>query len=178
MFKYITGGINGLSNGWGNIYVLKNNFPAQDTIGRAYFSFDSTTTWTPFQSEIQYSLPGNPDSVYIEFWNSTDNCVQNMTCNLLYLDDLHLTDSPLHIEKPAFSFFSIFPNPSNEDLNVRMSEDELFSAELLDFKGKTILFQKGNGLIHFQTRELPAGIYFLKITGPSGQTGMKKWAKN
>ncbi|MEL7249577.1 MAG: zinc-dependent metalloprotease [Bacteroidota bacterium] len=79
--------------------------------------------------------------------------------------------------------FSVAPNPvlGQNELNVYLSTTETFSAqvELLDPNGRTTAinqpfeFTVGENRMNFDLSDLPNGIYFLRIHGPTGTLSQK-----
>lgn len=67
--------------------------------------------------------------------------------------------------------FKIYPNPASETLNIQYQSDEKeVKAEIIDGKGLTVSvknLKSGNGSFNekMDIRGLPAGVYFLKMTG-------------
>lgn len=67
--------------------------------------------------------------------------------------------------------FKVYPNPASETLNIQYQSDEKeVKAEIIDDKGLTVSIKNiksGNGSFNekMDLRGLPAGMYFIKITG-------------
>lgn len=112
-FKYITGGNNMLSQGKANITLTRSNGTSTDTIATGTYQFDSTVVYTPFQIDLNYNSTLTPDSIEIYIINSNSNCGSDIICNLLYLDNLTLSNSPLSTGRNNLSDNSIkvYPNP-------------------------------------------------------------------
>src|SRR4030095_7534691 len=96
-FKYISGAIDGLSHGTAIVTLTRFNGASNDTIATGTYQFDSTASFTPFQITLNYFSALNPDSIKIYIINADDGCLQNPVCDLLYLDNLVLSNSPLGI---------------------------------------------------------------------------------
>ena len=63
---------------------------------------------------------------------------------------------------PVGNEFSIYPNPASDQLNISLPPGNYFSVEIINASGKTILKNQDEKKINIS--QLPAGIYFVKIT--------------
>ena len=140
-FKYITGGIDGLSQGELKITLTRFDGTANDTIATGAYTFDSTTTFTSFQVSLNYISTLIPDSINIYIINANSNCIQNVICNLLYLDNLTLSNSPSGITNLNTSedVVSVFPNPSGNELNIQINSTQIFQFTLYNSLGEKII---------------------------------------
>lgn len=172
-FKYITGGDNELAQGNATVTLTRFNGSSNDTIANGTYLFDSTAYFTPFQINLNYISSLTPDSIKILIINSDKACTgQYMVCNLLYLDNLTLTDVPLAVEnfnsKPAISFY---PNPAKENIAFKLfNNDNNYTLNIYDIFGrlnKTIMV-KNNSPISLSG--LAKGIYFFTLIDNTGQT--------
>jgi len=68
------------------------------------------------------------------------------------------------INETQESLFNIFPNPSNDKLEIQISEKE-FDIELINIYGQVVLLERNNTKIDIST--LPSGSYILRLTGKS-----------
>jgi hypothetical protein len=78
-------------------------------------------------------------------------------------------------------FFSLYPNPSHDVLNVHIeagAESAAVWLRLINAKGEVVQEKQGDlhvsGDFVFSTQTLPAGIYWVRATLDSGKTGSKK----
>ena len=160
-FKYITGGVNGLSQGTVKVSLTRFNGTSIDTIATGTYQFDSTASFTPFQLNLNYISALNPDSIDIYIINGNNNCGPDMICNLLYLDNLTLTNSPLGIENLSLSdIVPVYPNPTSGKFTIEAKGD----LEIYNTLGEKIYEQE----INTSTTEIdlatqPKGIYFVRI---------------
>ncbi|MEY8758180.1 alkaline phosphatase family protein [Chryseobacterium tongliaoense] len=75
-----------------------------------------------------------------------------------------------NIEAPA-NDFTVYPNPAQENINIKFkSEDKESNAEIIDSRGNVIDFKKlrsskGYYDEKLNIENLPAGTYFIKVTG-------------
>ena len=102
--------------------------------------------------------------------------------NNFYLDDINLyAGAPsdnlvLGIDEVIdFENFSLYPNPTDAELNVQFNikKQESLRFEIQDLAGKFIrqhfiLANEGTNLVSFETAELSKGMYLLKISSASG----------
>ena len=87
------------------------------------------------------------------------SCVDTSAC---------MTVSGVGIDENEKDGFSLYPNPANDQLFVRLSENQTaVTLELLSMDGKQVLQQKvANGsLITLGISDLKPGIYAVRITG-------------
>lgn len=183
-FKYISGGSDPLSQGTAKVTLTRFNGTSNDTIANGTYLFDSTAYFTPFQLTLNYISGLYPDSINIYIINGNSSCGTNMVCNLLYLDNLTLTNSPLGIENVISneSVVSIFPNPqsaNNDILNLFVEEEAQASVKeiiIYDIMGKVILNQRINkqGQISLNTGINSAGTYIVRIITEKG-IGTRKY---
>jgi uncharacterized repeat protein (TIGR01451 family) len=69
---------------------------------------------------------------------------------------------------------SVFPNPADEVVNVRIKGNGWTEAVLSNAVGQVVLLQSlGNGNNMLNVAQLPAGIYLLNVRGSEGSTSMK-----
>jgi PKD repeat protein len=102
--------------------------------------------------------------------------------NNFYLDDINLyAGAPsdnlvLGIDEVIdFENFSLYPNPTDAELNVQFNvrKQESLRFEIQDLAGKFIrqhfiLANEGTNLVSFETAQLSKGMYLLKISSASG----------
>jgi hypothetical protein len=76
--------------------------------------------------------------------------------------------------------FSIYPNPTNNELNVNItpSSEENSILKILDVTGKVVrtIIVSGSKTITLNVEELSTGVYFLELTNASGKE-VKKFIK-
>lgn len=73
----------------------------------------------------------------------------------------------------AFTNLSVYPNPSNQELTIDLGSGKEGTVSLFDFKGKQRFTKQIDGSLTFETTELPAGIYLLKLQSGTEQTMRK-----
>jgi hypothetical protein len=168
-FKYITGGVNGLSQGTAKITLTRFNGTSNDTIATGTYQFDSTASFSPFQINLNYISLLNPDSIDIYIISSNNNCGSDMICNLLYLDNLTLSNSPLGIENLNLSdgIVSVYPNPFSTQ-TILQTDKILKDATLIVYNSFGLLVKRIKNIsgqtIIFHRDNLPSGLYFIRLT--------------
>ncbi len=98
--------------------------------------------------------------------------------NNFYLDDINLYEgSPsdnlvvgLNSSEEIFNDVELFPNPTDQDLNIRFSvqSPQKVSFKIKDIKGKeiethSVFTQQGDNLIIFPTDNISSGAYFVEL---------------
>ncbi len=165
-FKYITGDSTGLSNGLANVTLTHFNGTSNDTVASGTFTFDSTVSFTPFQISLNYISAALPDSIHILITNANTICIGSNVCNLLYLDNLSLSNNPLSIEnqKSKEELFSVYPNPVQNELFIENKSNKLVEFYLFDSTGKIVFnssYINENNILIFT--KFSDGFYFYKI---------------
>lgn len=100
--------------------------------------------------------------------------------DLMYLDDLSLTQESLGTETFAASRFTVFPNPTTSVLNISNKDNSsIQSISLTDVNGRVVKqsnFEKITA-VQVNISDLETGVYMMKITSSEG-TVSKKIIKN
>ncbi len=173
-FKYISGGVNGVSQGSAKVTLTKFNGTANDTIAAGAYQFDSTVSFSSFQIAFNYISALNPDSININFINGNHYCGGGgsyMVCNLLYLDNITLSSSPLGIStiNSTDNLVSVFPNPSSNELTIQNNAALPFQFILYNSLGEKcsdkIVSGKTNSI---DLSAYSDGIYYYKFISANG----------
>lgn len=74
---------------------------------------------------------------------------------------------------------TLFPNPTNEFVDVQLSENQQFTLNLVSQEGRNVYTGETNskGYTRINMRSLPKGVYFLKISHASKHQTWKKIVK-
>jgi hypothetical protein len=151
------------------VALTRFNGTINDTIAKGTFVFDSTNYFKPFQLNINYISPLSPDSIYIFIENADKDCVdQTMVCNLLYIDALALTNSPLSVTNLNLSKISFYPNPTNENIAFKLPSNKNFSLKIYDALGKLSksLVVSNNSTLSIS--DFARGVYFFTLQDTEG----------
>ena len=87
--------------------------------------------------------------------------------------------NPLSTEEMTASNFSVYPNPANDVLNIKMGSalEKVMSAEIFDISGRRISESNvANGTV--SVKELSVGTYILLINTKDGKRYSQKFLKN
>ena len=86
-------------------------------------------------------------------------------------------DTLLGVSTPAYavSQFSVYPNPSNDIVNVSVLGSIMNSAEIVDINGRTVKSIKLNGVSDatINVADLASGVYMLNVTTDNGKLTRK-----
>jgi len=90
----------------------------------------------------------------------------------------------LQIQDQGFGLLKVFPTVVNSSINFTFSnnQNETFSAVVINQSGAILRQQKlaairGLSNYNFQTNNLPAGLYFLKVINAKGELTTAKFIK-
>jgi Secretion system C-terminal sorting domain len=178
-YKYITDSANGISHGTADVSLTRFNGATTDTIAKGTFQFNAAASFIPFQISLNYLSLLNPDSITIYVTNANTACAQNAICNLLYLDDIAVSNTPAAIDHSALTNngISIYPNPFANATTIQ-SEEGFRNATLTMFnqQGQSVkeLFPLSGREFTLNCNPLPAGLYFLQIVQDNRIVATKK----
>lgn len=99
---------------------------------------------------------------------------------LLYIDDILLSQETLGTKGFNASQFSVFPNPAHNVINVAAQSGETISAvSITDINGRTVLQSSFDNLANAQLNltDLATGVYSMTIKSAQG-IAIKKIVKN
>lgn len=171
-YKYNTSGSgsNGLSQGKVTVTLTRFNGTSNDTITTGSYLFDSSNVFIPFQLNIGLtSLKADSVSISIVNADSFTPCQGFYNyCNLLYLDNLTLSNIPLGIKNSISNenIVSVFPNPFSTETTFKTDEAfkdatlEIYNSlgqtvkQIKNISGKTVTLFRDN---------LPSGLYYIQM---------------
>lgn len=97
--------------------------------------------------------------------------------NLLYFDDLLLSQTVLSNQDFVKQNFTIYPNPANDILNIsKNSAIEITSVKITDINGRVVK-EIPTDVASINISDLSVGVYLLKINTTEG-SGTTKLVKN
>ena len=67
------------------------------------------------------------------------------------------------IEETKSTYVEVFPNPSSNEVNIRMSRSDNWNVQVLDTKGKLVIDQNANGT-KIILNGLSSGFYLLRVS--------------
>jgi hypothetical protein len=173
-FKYITGGNEVLSYGTAKVFLTRFNGASNDTIGTGTFEFNSSPAYSPFQMTINYTSSLTPDSISFDIKNGAHHCLQQMVCNLLYLDDLSLSGiAAAFPDVMSEQKINVFPNPAVDEIKISREADLSFTCKIYSALGEPLIEKELQGRESaLQISSLSDGFYFYEIH--IGNTMVKK----
>ena len=164
------------------VYVTPNcgeNWAPRKTISGSQLSATAqNSSWTP-TSQANWTTV-HMTNVTSGYWTDEFRCRFEFNSdggNNIYLDDINIyagspSDVVVGISESEFDIdaLSVFPNPTEKDLNIRFSLKSAQQANLIvqDVTGKiaqtaTINGTEGSNLVLMNTANLATGMYFLKV---------------
>lgn len=157
-----------------SIALTKHNGSANDTIGEGILHFDGQSAYTFFQVEIQYDDAITiPDSVHIQIISSNQNCVQEMVCNLLYVDDLMLSSSPANVFETSIdrALLHVYPNPFSNQIRVAIPAS-VSNGEIMVYNSQGQIVRRvqvnGQNEVLINRENMSAGLYLLQVLNDDG----------
>lgn len=169
-FKYITGGLSGLSQGSAFLALTRLNGSITDTIiATGTYLFDSAAAYTPFQIELENRSSSSPEFIDIRFTNSDRQCLEGNACHLIYLDNLSLAGTVTSLKETSRSSnrLQIHPNPFSSRATLQAGKNlKAASIILYDAYGRPVLKRDGisGNTFTLEHALLPAGFYKLLLT--------------
>lgn len=97
---------------------------------------------------------------------------------LIFLDTVVITEGTAGVDENTLSNLSVFPNPSNDVVNVTV-EALVNNIAIVDLNGRTVKSVKFEGVSEAQVNvsDLASGVYMMTISSDKG-TSTKKIVKN
>ncbi len=108
------------------------------------------------------------------FYNPTG---PNWTTYILY-DDVSLTPCTGVDENTHTEIINIFPNPFENEINIKSVEKEPVEMTLYDIAARKLLTQTFEGSTSINTEQLTKGIYFYEVRNDKGVIKFGKIVKN
>jgi len=103
-------------------------------------------------------VPGGGNSMPLEYdWT------------YFYLDDICVsTDSlachqPLAIKESDDLKINIYPNPSEDEVTIELSEPSMINLQVISIQGKLVLSKKHDTSMSLDVSGLPSGVYLIKF---------------
>ncbi len=93
----------------------------------------------------------------------------------VYYDNLYLhKNTTLGTDEFEVSYFSVYPNPSNNVWNVKTKDQIINTIHVFDVLGKEVMTMKPNLTdVSIDASTLPKGLYFAKMTTDLGSNSVK-----
>ncbi|MDX2359680.1 MAG: T9SS type A sorting domain-containing protein [Crocinitomicaceae bacterium] len=151
-----------------------------DTIINQDFTFGDDEQWSTFAfalTTVQSTMDA-ADSIIISFRNAETSCQSNlMTCNLLYLDKINVSESAVGLNELAEMDVAVYPNPSTGLVTVQTRNSTVSDAEfqIVDLFGKIVFTQAQNGdqKVEMDLTNLKNGTYMVRVISSQAITQRK-----
>jgi len=175
----------GISRNCGVSWIIKKRLKA--TTGTLVTAPDQSSYFTPTADQWGEKVVSLSSLYYIEGFRYLFE-MENGGGNNVYIDDIKIYDPTLvginEVNKASLNY-NVYPNPVNDQLNVEFNllENTHVLGEIFDVTGRklTTLFENefslGTHRVDYNTSDLNAGVYFIKIT-LEGESFTKKVMKN
>ncbi|MGD1847256.1 MAG: T9SS type A sorting domain-containing protein [Salibacteraceae bacterium] len=155
-------------NGIGhNVYLLNLDLWGNFKCVRNVASLDPVVASGLVWNNNQQIFQGNTkSSLSLEFDNGTTSLNATSSCNgfIAWVNVFPIT---LVNESNALSRFSVYPNPTQDQLFFNAAGNTLSFVTLFDMQGRSIM-QAAPGERELNLRQLAAGVYFLHLATPEG----------
>ena len=158
-----------------SIYVYPSTVTTAAGIIATTPVFTRTLTTANANTALSYTVTltgvaGQSVRIALRHYGCTDQ-------NLLYLDDLLLSQTVLSNQDFVKQNFSIYPNPANDVVTISKNNAiEIIAVNISDINGRVVK-EVANDIASINISDLNAGVYFLKINTAEG-SGTTKLIKN
>lgn len=128
----------------------------------------SETGW----KDVVLVLPGDSVKFITKFTTFADNITPYMYhCHLLHHEDDGMMGSFLVIDTTTTGIadidfadkFSVYPNPTNDFLNITSSDGKIFSVNIFNTLGEKVYSLNNLQHLQFNIHNYPSGLYFVQI---------------
>jgi hypothetical protein len=135
-----------------------------------------------FSENEDFWYPINPDethpkmaySVYLKDANFTERF--DFPCD----SDNIMYDSLMKVLNLENTDFTVYPNPSTDELNVQWSMAIDGTIQIIDLSGQVVYseeFTKSKKMLTLQLSQLQAGLYFVNLKNSTNLSTTKRWIK-
>ena len=131
---------------------------------------ENVQTALTYTAVIPATLAGQSVKIALRHYDCTDQ-------NLLYFDDLLVTQSTLGTDDFSKANFAVYPNPATDVIKIsNVNNLDITNLTITDINGRTMK-QVNTSIEAINVSDLNSGIYFLKIKTAQGE-GVTKFVKN
>ena len=138
-------------------------------------------TYAPFTAIIQYFQDSMPDSASINIYTSRESLHVG---SVLTIDELSLLGSATGVKEDAYNSVtaSVYPNPVYEMANVEFVQQQPGTTRIAIYNllgvevavlARDETYTAGTHRIHWNTANLPEGMYFVNITQSASEKTIK-----
>jgi Secretion system C-terminal sorting domain len=177
---YLTGGKletetheNWYQNNWKNARKINYTYDNNDYLLKSLTQIWTGLSWKN-SSTINYT--NNPDGTTQQYISQNWNDITSSWTNLSRTT--YTSDNTLGIKETNQVAFHFFPNPSNDNLNISLSNDSETKIEITDLNGRLLLSKQISGSsTTIDVKELPSSLYQLHLQ-QGNKTSITKFIKN
>jgi Secretion system C-terminal sorting domain len=157
-----------------------NTIPLNDTIYDNWFGIIDTNAnliaKMVLKTDIDFNI-GNFDihfnGLWYNGWENYNN-FSTLSCNTskLFFFAINLEESPLGIInkiKTVFNIFEIYPNPTQADITINLSQTNKYKVSVYDKNGKQVYNATINKAITISTISWASGQYYVTVGNDAGQ---------
>nr|WP_322624760.1 T9SS type A sorting domain-containing protein [uncultured Flavobacterium sp.] len=170
----------------GYIYVYD---PATDEYTNSYVSFEANTAYTvkvlfSTNGTLSYYLDDEllgeitPDASLLTGYYYHTFAIDDYASNW-YVDKIAVNVPTAATQSVAETTFSVYPNPSNNIVNIANAKAQINGVKIVDINGRTVKIDDFSGVATAQVNiaDLANGVYMMTINSDKG-TVTKKIVKN
>jgi hypothetical protein len=150
-----------------------NDLGGCDSVFELYQFMPAAAEWTAFNINIpanviqQWESGIAPDYVTIGFVStmvSNEGEPNGDPNSVLWVDDVSLNYTTIHVAESIALPWTIFPNPASDLLHIQLKSSAAIEIDLLDTHGRVVLSMKTAGnMTSIDTSQLSNGVYALRI---------------
>ncbi|HYG51260.1 MAG TPA: T9SS type A sorting domain-containing protein [Flavobacteriales bacterium] len=153
-------------NGY-NVYRLNPSGTAFDSIfnvGPTTLTWIDTTNFSAWTGDIEYFVEGIPVSACYASRAYNQNNARSNHAKAFVIQDT--TSGSFIPEVNLEEIVKIYPNPANDRVNIRIQGGTAdgYTVDMLDQVGQLVRSFSLNGEAGISTRDLNAGVYFVRVT--------------
>lgn len=161
--------------------LYKWNGTTRDTLAGGDFTvWEEVTEWTEFEATLEYVIWEEPDTMNIIASSTAVEGEEVPVGSVLLLDEFTFNYGPASIVDPAFGDgFRVYPeiHYSKFRIDLKTDKPEKATVQMFDITGNLILQKEKmfyNGSAYISYRDVPAGIYIIRLVTASGKVYAQK----
>lgn len=155
-------------------------FPMGVTVNNVmrYKSIDTSSTILPIVGAVEiireqyeyYDLASQDLPIFIHVTITMQQPSALPLAEISLVLSLYTPDTWAGIEEESASSFNMFPNPTNDLLNIQTTSQESAEAVIIDQAGRTLKEVELSALTTVDVSDLNAGVYFIQVTADGSVT--------
>ncbi len=163
------------------VVLYRWNGSTRDTLaGGDFWAWEEVNEWTEFEAVLDYQIWATPDTMNIIISSTAVEAEEVPIGSVLKVDELSFNYGPTSILSPDFkSDFHVYPDILNHQFRIELKLDkpERATVQMFDISGNLILQKEKtfyNNSMYLSYREVPAGIYVVRVLTGSGKEYTQK----